>query len=94
MFEGKPPFAAGAHGSESQAQSGEDLRALSWSDLVAKLGAARDLRRALGEMRSRENDDGTPASFDAHSAQLLATQLGDTGTKARIQVRMQLRRGR
>ena len=48
MFETKPPQAPVLPPSEL---AGDDLRALSWSDLVAKLDAARDLRNCLQEAK-------------------------------------------
>ena len=67
MFEGKPPIAPDAHISATGKAPGEELCQLSWSDLVAKLAAARDLRVALAH-----HDDLAPASFDAGSARHLA----------------------
>ncbi|GEM_PF-1140817 len=68
MFEGKPPIAPDANGANHGETVGEDLCALNWSDLVAKLAAARDLR---GELAS--HDDGAIASFDAECAQHIAS---------------------
>ena len=65
MFEGKPPVVQSLAGAGNLATEG--LRALTWSDLVARLGAARDLRRELGV-----SDIGGDASFDAFSAQHIA----------------------
>ncbi|WP_340588165.1 hypothetical protein [Erythrobacter alti] len=48
---------------------GEELCALDWSELVAKLAAARDLR---SELASQAN--GVLASFDALSAHHIALQ--------------------
>ena len=66
MFEGKPPATADAYRLE-EPQEGESLRPLSWSDLVARLSQARDLRASL---------EGAPvasdASFDAGSARRIA----------------------
>ena len=62
MFEGKPPATADAYRLE-EPQEGESLRPLSWSDLVARLSAARDLRASL---------EGSEASFDAGSARRIA----------------------
>ena len=66
MFEGKLPKPAEAL-ALGEAQDGEVLRPLSWSDLVARLSQARDLRASL---------DGAPAvsdaSFDAGSARRIA----------------------
>lgn len=67
MFEGKPPVAPVAKGQESGDSAGEGLCAISWTDLVAKLAAARDLRAELSDCA----EIGV-ASFDALSAQHLA----------------------
>ena len=63
MFEGKPPRSAEALPLE-EPQEGESLRPLSWSDLVARLTAARALRESI--------DGGAAASFDASSARCIA----------------------
>ena len=54
---------------------------MTWSDLVARLGAARDLRRELGV-----SDIGGDASFDASSAQHIAliTDREDTAGKRTV----------
>ena len=84
MFEGKPPLSGQSEAKKScasvsesaavdtgAATAGEELRAVSWSELVAKLGAARDLRGILladaGALAGNH-----PASFDANSARRLA----------------------
>lgn len=71
MFEGKPPSASEASKSATGANAGEQLHTLSWSDLVAKLEAARDLRVALANGRKQEKrvDEG---SFDPKGAHHLA----------------------
>ena len=66
MFEGKPPH-SGPFSSPASAGAGEDLRAVTWSDLVARLDAVRDLRSA---MRSPEGEG--EASFDPGSARHIA----------------------
>ena len=66
MFEGKPPKSAEGHAAEGQRES-ETLRPLSWSELVARLAAARDLRASLTGRVSRSD-----ASFDASSARCIA----------------------
>ena len=66
MFEGKPPRAAEALPLE-EAQEGEALRPLSWSDLVARLSAARELRASFSGRAA-----GSEASFDAGSARRVA----------------------
>ena len=73
MFEGKPPFAPEAHDHSANAKAGDTLHTLSWTDLVTKLEAARDLRAALaGEKLPCSQQDA--ASFDASSAHHLAEQ--------------------
>ena len=62
MFEGKLPTPVEAL-PLGELQDGEVLRPLSWSDLVARLSAARDLRASL---------EGSEASFDAGSARRIA----------------------
>ena len=66
MFEGKLPTPVEAL-PLGELQDGEVLRPLSWSDLVARLSQARDLRASL---------EGAPvasdASFDAGSARRIA----------------------
>ncbi|KLI64785.1 hypothetical protein [Aurantiacibacter marinus] len=75
MFEGKPPIASGAHCSQHDEIASEELCAIDWAELTAKLAAARDLRR---ELASGDDgiDDGTMASFDAHCALHLASHHG------------------
>ncbi|MEN7537454.1 hypothetical protein [Aurantiacibacter flavus] len=65
MFEPKNPFAPEntAHASKEQA----DLRPVSWSELNARLAAAREFRLAFGE-----DDRGEAASFDAEVARQVA----------------------
>jgi len=77
MFEGKPPFAREASNCATDAGAapgvGDQLHTLSWSDLVAKLEAARDLRAVFpGEAAAR--DEACNASFDADCAHRLAEQ--------------------
>ena len=69
MFEGKPPEAHTGRNSGSGAPPEEDLRVLSWSDLVARLEAARDLREQISA-----GEEAGVASFDAHCARRLAAQ--------------------
>ena len=66
MFEGKPPRTADALPLE-EPQDGGSLRPLSWTDLVARLSAGRDMRASL-EGRPSASD----ASFDASSARCVA----------------------
>ena len=60
-----PPAATGSESGDCVAG---DLCALKWTDLVAKLAAARDLRAELAE-----SEDGALASFDPHGAAHLAS---------------------
>jgi len=71
MFEGKLPFADRGNGSEHAENAGEELCALDWAELTAKLAAARDLSREIAS-----GEDGVLASFDAHGAERLASQDG------------------
>ena len=73
MFEGKPPSAYEARKTDNGTNPVEPLHTLSWSDLVAKLEAARDLRVALAQGRKAATriDE---ASFDPHCAHHLAEQ--------------------
>lgn len=77
MFEGKPPFAREASNPAADARAvpgaGDQLRTLSWSDLVAKLEAARDLREVLSGEEAWP-DATYDASFDPHCAHHLAEQ--------------------
>lgn len=68
MFEGKTPFPPAASGSDRGDSAGEELCALKWPDLVAKLAAARDLREELARV-----EDDALASFDPHGAAHLAS---------------------
>ncbi|WP_137680425.1 hypothetical protein [Aurantiacibacter suaedae] len=69
MFEPNTPFVPenAAPASEDESQAG--LRRVSWSELNARLAAARELRIALG---GREDDAGDAASFDAEVARHVA----------------------
>jgi hypothetical protein len=66
MFEGKPPRPGDARALDDEQRDIDALRPLSWSDLVARFSAARDLRSYDGP------DDGGEASFDAGSARRIA----------------------
>ena len=66
MFEGKLPRADEALALD-EPQDGEALRLLSWSDLVARLSAARELRASFAGRAA-----GSDASFDAGSARRVA----------------------
>ena len=66
MFEGKPPSPAAAH-PFGEPQDGDILRPLVWSELVARLAAARDMCGSP-EGRSAAAD----GSFDADSARHVA----------------------
>ena len=70
MFEPKHPLVPenSARASDSEAQAG--LRALSWSELNARLAAARELRLALEALDG--GDAGAAASFDAEIARQVA----------------------
>lgn len=61
MFEGKPPAQ----------DSAATLQPVTWADLSARLSAARDFRKALGE------DDHGEGSFDAASARWIADHVPD-----------------
>jgi hypothetical protein len=67
MFEGKPPRPRDAHALDSEPQEFETLRPLSWTDLVARFTAARELRASDEEALDRGD-----ASFDAGSARRIA----------------------
>lgn len=67
MLEGKPPALPSATGSEHSDSAAEELCAVNWPDLVARLAAARDLRAELAEA-----EDVALASFDPHGAAHLA----------------------
>ena len=66
MFEGKPPLPGEARMLDEPLGS-ECLRPLQWSDLVARLAAARELRASFGGMRELGE-----ASFDAGCARRVA----------------------
>jgi len=66
MFEGKLPRPAEARPLED-GPDGEVMRALSWSDLVARLAASRDLRASFAGAEQPAD-----ASFDADSARRIA----------------------
>ena len=70
MYQGKLPKAP--HGRDSQADGDavDSLRVMTWSDLRARLEAARDLRDSCAE-----DDDGELASFDPFSARRIAAQV-------------------
>lgn len=69
MFEGKPHQPRNAQADEGSPPASEGLRALTWSDLRARLDAARDLRT---DMVSKVED--RLSSFDAYSASRIAAQ--------------------
>ena len=66
MFEAKPPVPGAAPGRHGPLAD-EELHALAWSELVARLAAARDLRAALAYAPPPGG-----ASFDAGCAGHLA----------------------
>jgi hypothetical protein len=67
MFEGKSLRPGDARPLDAEPWDDEVLRPLSWSELVARLSAARDLRASF-EVRG----EGGEASFDAGSARRIA----------------------
>ena len=67
MFETKPPVPATAKSVAAPQDVEEELRAISWADLAAKLAAARE-----GRVASGKGNESNAASFDAQSAQHLA----------------------
>jgi hypothetical protein len=67
MFEGKLSGAAATKPLGRAAVAAERLRPVSWSDLVAKLEAARELRAELGA-----GETSADASFDPDSARHIA----------------------
>lgn len=67
MFEGKLPVPSGLSGDERGESVREELCPIEWSELVARLAAARDLRRELAA-----SSDAAMASFDAHCARQIA----------------------
>jgi len=67
MFEGKPPIPARAGDYADTGSAQVQLRALSWSELIARFTAARELQSAL-----ISPSDQSLASFDAQSARHLA----------------------
>jgi hypothetical protein len=67
MFEGKPPIVPEGHDSRGELAGADSLRPLTWSDLRARLEAARDFRASL-----RQGEGGEFASFDATSARRIA----------------------
>ncbi len=68
MFEGKPPIVPEGHDSLGDLAGADSLRPLTWSDLRARLEAARDFRASL-----RQGECGEIASFDAVSARRIAS---------------------
>ena len=76
MFERTPPSIR-TGGSDPQNRAHDDsLRELSWSDLVARLTAERDLRRQLNAQTGVQVD-GATASFDVESASTLVQSHGE-----------------
>jgi hypothetical protein len=67
MFEGKPPRPRDARALDGEPHDFETLRPLSWSDLVARFSAVRELRSS-----GDEEDEHGEASFDAGSARRIA----------------------
>jgi hypothetical protein len=67
MFEGNLPATPGFTGVEATLADSDSLRELSWSDLRARLEAARDLRLSLAHGAVQDM-----ASFDAPMARHVA----------------------
>jgi hypothetical protein len=67
MLEGKLPGAGHVQAFDPLAGGPDRLRPVSWSDLVAKFDAVRELRAALGS-----GEAGGDASFDPDSARHIA----------------------
>ena len=67
MFEPKHPFAADHAARDPEAGPQAELRAVSWSELNARLSAARELRNVLAS-----SEPETAASFDAEFARHVA----------------------
>jgi hypothetical protein len=67
MFEGKSLRPGDARPLDAEPWEDDVLRPLSWSELVARLSAARDLRASF-----ETGDEGGEASFDAGSARRIA----------------------
>jgi len=73
MFEGKPPLPADLDAGAHAAPVEDQLRALSWPELIARLAAARDLQAALMPAPQAQ-----AASFDSHSANHIAAMQGSS----------------
>lgn len=73
MFEGKRLTAARPDLRDADEAGAAALRQIGWSDIVARLEAARDLRQFIGS-----SDEGEKASFDATSARWIAEHLPGT----------------
>jgi hypothetical protein len=67
MFDGKLTDIGAAHAFDRAAGAQHSLRAVSWSDLVAKFDAVRELRAELGTGEAAGG-----ASFDPDSARHIA----------------------
>lgn len=68
MFEGKPPLLP-SPGPLSDERTAGTLRELTWADLVSRLAASRDLRRAY-----RNDAEQAEGSFDPTCARRIASQ--------------------
>ncbi len=69
MFEGKPPHPHDARALDGEPRDIDALRPLSWSDLVTRLSAARELRSPYDCVGPAARGE---ASFDAGSARRIA----------------------
>lgn len=69
MFEGKLPPTPDSRDPAAPQLAEENLCEMNWSDLVARLSAARELRAELAN-----SDEAVLASFDAESARHIASQ--------------------
>ena len=67
MFESRTPFSPHATERTSEAGAQADLRPVSWTEINARLAAARELRIALGQ-----GESGPAASFNAGLARHVA----------------------
>jgi hypothetical protein len=84
MFENSKPISAASSARFSEksgadgARESQALRALEWSELTARLSAARDLRLLLRRDAVRDNADGASSFADA-AARYFRTRNDDEG---------------